>query len=634
MNTATGEGFAGGGEAPGLGELFDTEPQVTSDTETVDSQTSASKPGPNASKPKRPLRLGTPTRTRAVPAGVEDLPPAVGASPDGDANSVDHASAAEGQLNGSADATAAWGSGVPATLEPVAATASLRDRSEPEQTAQANTATTPQPSIADIFTSELLGPGGFPMFSANAEDPAAAVITPNPAYAAVPQQAIQQAKDRVLERRFEQAERYWPLVDRIMTVAGSDVDVQRITGRLELIADAAADAEQRDALLYVLKPKLAAAGIQIPDPKDIPIVLEMAYDEMVGISVLGSLWRDPAVTEIMVDRWNKVTLERDGKLEDTPICFRDPDHANSVARSLALRLSDRAVSRSINLVTAELPSARVQFAYGPVVRGGLSITIRKFRKLLGLDDLLNFRAINHEMIDFLQTAVRARAGILISGGTGTGKTTIINLLSNFIPTHERVITIEDAFELRLANSHVVSLQTKEAASADDAVSVTLADLLRATLRMRPDRIIVGEIREGDGASVMLTAANTGHEGTMTTIHANSVDMALNERLVDLLRQSRSSTDEAILRTIASAFDLVVQVSRGRRGNRYISEIAVVERSGLRDGILHPIPLFIGEDDESGGAQFRRVGSLGPDTVLGRKFVDAGVETSRWFGQEG
>ena len=350
--------------------------------------------------------------------------------------------------------------------------------------------------------------------------------------------------------------------------------------------------------------------------------------------MLGALWRDPSITEIMVDRWNKVTLERDGKLVDTSISFRDPDHANSVARSLALRLSDRAVSRSINLVTAELPSARVQFAYGPVVRGGLSITIRKFRKLLGLEDLLRFRAIDQEMIDFLHAAVVARAGILISGGTGTGKTTIINLLSNFIPTHERVVTIEDAFELRLSNSHVVSLQTKEAASADDSVSVTLADLLRATLRMRPDRIIVGEIREGEGATVMLTAANTGHEGTMTTIHANSADMALNERLVDLVRQSRGSTDEAILRTIVSAFDIVVQVSRGRRGNRYIAEIALVERASLRDGAIHPHPIFIGEDDEAGGARFRRVGSLGPETVLARKFVDANVDAERWIEQEG
>ena len=613
--------------SPGLGELFGSDTRAESLIQETITETSVL----NSAKTKKPIRLGTPTRTRPIPSGTEDAAPVNTGSPDViNSDDINHVSLSRISIEEtSIPRTTKSQDSVSANSE----ISGLRDRSEDETDLLDPVISKSQPSIADMFSSDNLGPGGFPLFSSSRNTPTIEVITPNPAYASISQLAAQHSKDKALERRFEQAERYWPLVDRIMTVAGSDVDVQRLTGRLELIADSNADAEQRDSLLHILKPKLAAAGIQISDPKDIPIVLEMAYDEMVGISVLGAHWRDPSVTEIMVDRWNKVTLERDGKLEDTPIRFRDPDHANSVARSLALRLSDRAVSRSINLVTAELPSARVQFAYGPVVRGGLSITIRKFRKLLDLDDLLRFRAINNEMIDFLQAAVRARAGILISGGTGTGKTTIINLLSNFIPNNERVITIEDAFELHLANNHVVSLQTKEAASADDSVSVTLADLLRATLRMRPDRIIVGEIREGEGASVMLTAANTGHEGTMTTIHANSVDMALNERLVDLLRQSRSSTDETILRTIASAFDLVVQVSRGRRGNRFIAEIAVVERSTLHDGMLHPMPLFIGEDDENGGARFRRVGSLGPDTILGHKFIDAGVETSRWIGLE-
>jgi pilus assembly protein CpaF len=599
--------------APGLGDLFG---QASEGSVPVDTKDPADNPLQTASegvrtRQARPLRLGAPTRTRAVPAGVDDdvAPPSL--SPNG--TTAQEAASAVVHVD------------IAATPDPLPVYPNFRHE-EPV------TPAAPSTSIADIFSEQRTGPGGFPKFTSSR--PNESVPGPNPVYAPAPQQPVQYAWEQVAQRRFQEAERFWPIVDRIMAVAGSDAEIQRITPRLELIADADADRVQRDALFDVLKPKLASASILIPDPKDIPIVLEMAYDELVGISVLGALWRDPSITEIMVDRWNKVTLERDGKLVDTSISFRDPDHANSVARSLALRLSDRAVSRSINLVTAELPSARVQFAYGPVVRGGLSITIRKFRKLLGLEDLLRFRAIDQEMIDFLHAAVVARAGILISGGTGTGKTTIINLLSNFIPTHERVVTIEDAFELRLSNSHVVSLQTKEAASADDSVSVTLADLLRATLRMRPDRIIVGEIREGEGATVMLTAANTGHEGTMTTIHANSADMALNERLVDLVRQSRGSTDEAILRTIVSAFDIVVQVSRGRRGNRYIAEIALVERASLRDGAIHPHPIFIGEDDEAGGARFRRVGSLGPETVLARKFVDADVDAERWIEQEG
>lgn len=434
---------------------------------------------------------------------------------------------------------------------------------------------------------------------------------------------LSKSSEASLDRRYTDGERLWPIVDRVMAVAGSDPHIQSLAGKLELINNVNLDNIQKEEILEALKPKLGSAGIVIPDPNDIVPVLQMAYDELVGISVLGPIWRDPEITEIMVDRWDIITVERYGKLENTPIKFRDPEHANSVARSLALRVSDRAVSRTINLVTAELPSARVQFAYGPVVKGGLSITIRKFRDLLGLSDLKNFGALNDGMEEFLKTAVLARSGILVSGGTGTGKTTIINLLSNFIPGYERVLTIEDAFEMQLAAEHVVSLQTKEASSADDAINVTLAHLLRASLRMRPDRIIVGEIREGEGASVMLAAANTGHDGTMTTIHANSVDMALNERLVDLVRQQRSSSDEAIRRTIVNAFDLVVQVTRGRKGNRYISQIAQVDKNFIKNGVISPVVIFQGED-ENGKTSFKLVNKVNPNTELGERLIALGA----------
>lgn len=440
---------------------------------------------------------------------------------------------------------------------------------------------------------------------------------------------LAKSSEAALDRRYTDGDRLWPIVDQVMAVAGSDPTIQSLASKLELINNSEADKAQKNEIIEALKPKLGSAGIVIPDPNDIVPVLQMAYDELVGISVLGPIWRDPEITEIMVDRWDIITVERHGKLENTPIKFRNEEHANSVARSLALRVSDRAVSRTINLVTAELPSARVQFAYGPVVKGGLSITIRKFRDLLGLEDLKNFGALSDEMEEFLKSAVLARSGILVSGGTGTGKTTIVNLLSNFIPGYERVLTIEDAFEMQLSAEHVVSLQTKEASSSDDAVNVTLAHLLRASLRMRPDRIIVGEIREGEGASVMLAAANTGHDGTMTTIHANSVDMALNERLVDLVRQMRSSSDEAIRRTIVNAFDLVVQVSRGRKGNRYISQIAQVDRTFIQNGVIKPLVLFQGEDN-NGKTSFKRTNSIDPTTELGERLKS--LDHTKWLGE--
>ena len=331
----------------------------------------------------------------------------------------------------------------------------------------------------------------------------------------------------------------------------------------------------------------------------------------------------------MVDRWDKITVEKNGKLQETTLKFKNAEHAASVARNLAIRISDRALSSSIPLVTAELPNARVTFAFGAVVKGGLSITLRKFRRLLTLDELKAKRSLSEDMVSFLSDAVRARAGILVSGGTGTGKTTIINLLSTFIPENERVITIEDAFELNISAKHVVSLQTKEASSRDDQISITMADLLRNTLRMRPDRIIVGEIREGEGASVMLAAANTGHDGTMTTIHASSADLALNERLVDLVRDVRNSPDEAIKRTIMAAFDVVVQVSRGRKGQRYISDIAVVDRSNYVNNELKPLSIFIGEEAKDGTVNHRRVGKVVPNGLLGLKLNMIGVPEERW-----
>lgn len=413
-------------------------------------------------------------------------------------------------------------------------------------------------------------------------------------------------------------DRAWTIVDQTLAIVGSDISLQQVTSGITLTADPVEYAAQRGELHAALRRKMASAGIAPSGLIDSETILDLVVDEMSGISVLGELFRDPSIDEILVDRWDIVSVERRGNLERTSVRFRDPQHAESCARALALKISDRAVSRAIPLVTAELPSARITFAFGAVVKGGLSITIRKFRPLLGLEDLLNYGSLNRDMVEFLREAVTARAGILVSGGTGTGKTTIVNLLSSFIPDTERVVSIEDAFELKLANTHVVSLQTKEASSLDDTVSVTLAELLRNTLRMRPDRIIVGEIREGAGAMVMLSAASTGHDGTLTTVHANSAEAAVNERLPDLVRQSRGGLEtETILRSVANAFDLVIQVSRTRDGRRYLSQISVLD--GIEDGRIRLQPVFIGTETTKGIRFERR--EFGADTELARRLAD-------------
>jgi len=167
-------------------------------------------------------------------------------------------------------------------------------------------------------------------------------------------------------------------------------------------------------------------------------LISIAYDELLGISVLGPLWRDDEVTEILVDAWDKVVIERHGRLEETnpPIKFRDPEHARKIARDLALKVSDRALTPANPLVTAELPGARVAFAIDKVVKSGLSVSMRKFRPLLNMDGLLNIGALDTQMRDFLADCIKSRANVLVSGGTGTGKTTMINALSTFIPHSE------------------------------------------------------------------------------------------------------------------------------------------------------------------------------------------------------
>jgi pilus assembly protein CpaF len=430
----------------------------------------------------------------------------------------------------------------------------------------------------------------------------------------------------VKEATYVANEKLWPTVEKVLAMVSERAELNSVINTLTLTRDRAIEAKQRDELRRALTPAMSKANIAIPVGQG-DRVFDILYDELVGISVLGTPWRDDDVTEIIVDGWDQILVERNGVLQPTDLRFRDRIHANRVARDLASRVANRAVSPTNPLVSAELPGARVAFAYGPVTRSGLSITIRKFRPLMGIDALLERKAMSVEMKELLADCVKARATTLISGGTGSGKTTIINALSGFIPDTERVITVEDAFELALANRFWLPLQTKEAASADDSVSITMADLLRSTLRMRPDRIIVGEIRDAKAASVMLAAANTGHDGTMTTLHAQDAATALNFRMAGFVRTGEGMPDAVAKETVALAVDLVVQVTR-RAGRRFISEVATVDVADLRDGKLHPRLLFSGDLDDNLEPVFTPHHNVDPDSTLGQKLTDAGI--TRWF----
>ncbi len=319
---------------------------------------------------------------------------------------------------------------------------------------------------------------------------------------------------------------------------------------------------------------------EILDPEMRSQLIEEILAEKVGLGPLEKLLADPRVTEIMVNGPNAIFAERSGRVELTPYRFTDDAQMLGVIERIVAPLGRRIDQRS-PMVDARLPDgSRVNAIIPPLAIDGASITIRKFRKdMLGAGDLIKLGAITPDALGLLQMAVEGKMNIIISGGTGSGKTTLLNVLSSFVPEGERLVTIEDSAELQLRQSHVVRLETRPA-DLEGMGAITARDLVRNALRMRPDRIVVGEVR-GAEALDMLQAMNTGHDGSLTTVHANGPDQAL-MRLVTLsLMAGLDLPDRAIREQIASAIQIIVQQTRLESGRRCITSVAevVVDASG-------------------------------------------------------
>lgn len=297
-------------------------------------------------------------------------------------------------------------------------------------------------------------------------------------------------------------------------------------------------------------------------------------DDLVGYGPIQHLLEDPSVSEVMVNGPNNVYVERDGKLTRTSVEFRNDDHVRQVIDRIILPLGRR-VDEDKPTVDARLPDgSRVNAVVPPVAIDGPSITIRKFTKeKLGIQQLIEFGSITEQMAEFLRACVVSRLNIIISGGTGSGKTTLLNVLSSFIPEDDRIVTIEDAAELQLQQDHVVRLETKPP-SVEGGGAVHVRDLVRNSLRMRPDRIIVGEVRGGEAID-MLQAMNTGHDGSLTTLHANSPRDGLSRLETMALMAGMEMPLSVIRQQIASAVDLIVQQSRLRDGSRKVINITEV-----------------------------------------------------------
>ena len=299
-----------------------------------------------------------------------------------------------------------------------------------------------------------------------------------------------------------------------------------------------------------------------------------ARDELMGFGPIQSLVDDDTVNDIVVNGPNKVFIERGGQLFTAPVRFIDDTHVVRVIQRILSPLGRR-VDESTPMVDARLPDgSRVNAIIPPIALDGPCLSIRKFRKsALTAADLLKYGSLNQAVLDYLQERVRKRTNLIIVGGTGSGKTTFLNLLSNWIPASERVITVEDAAELRLEHEHVVRLETRPA-NLEGERGVDARALVRNALRMRPDRIIVGEVR-GDEVLDMLQAMNTGHDGSMTTIHANNTRDAIH-RLELLAGFAGYTGSEITFRgQVAAAIQLMVQVSRLPGGERRVMSVTEV-----------------------------------------------------------
>ncbi len=338
-----------------------------------------------------------------------------------------------------------------------------------------------------------------------------------------------------------------------------------------------------------LKRLLTGLNAQLIDD-DWTRLLELVTDEVIGYGPIGPYLRDPAINEVMVNGPQLIYIERKGKLVEAEACYRDTAHVMRAVDNIILPLG-RKVDRSQPLVDARLPDgSRVNVIIPPCALNGPTITIRKFpSKRITVEDLIGFNSITPQIAEFIRACVISRLNIVVSGGTGSGKTTLLNVISSFIPEDERICTVEDAAELQMHQKHVVRMETAPALPDGSGV-VAIRDLVRNALRMRPERIVVGEVRGGEALD-MLQAMNTGHDGSLTTVHANSPRDAI-ARLETLVLMAGFDLPLRVIRQqIASAVNLIVQQERLRDGSRKVTRITEVQGMEGETIILQDIFIF-------------------------------------------
>jgi pilus assembly protein CpaF len=407
-----------------------------------------------------------------------------------------------------------------------------------------------------------------------------------------------------------QAGSYFDLKTRVQNKLLSELDPSMDVTRTD---------EVRRTIQDLFEQILAEENIVLSRPERARLFEQIAA-EILGFGPLQPLLEDDTITEIMVNGPKNVYVERKGKIHRVPVTFENNDHVMRIIDRIVAPLGRR-IDESSPYVDARLQDgSRVNAVIPPISLVGPTLTIRKFSKNpITVDQLIQFGSVSPEAVQFLKACVEARLNILISGGTGSGKTTLLNVMSSFIPGDERIITIENAAELQLRQEHVVTLESRPP-NIEGRGEITIRDLVINSLRMRPERIIVGECRGGETLD-MLQAMNTGHDGSMTTAHANSPRDAIARVETMCLMAGMDLPVRAIREQVSSAVDLIAQQERMRDGTRKITSITEV--SGMEGDVITMTDIFVFE--QTGIENGKIIGRLRP-TGLRPKFMDK-IETA-------